>query len=161
MTEPALEFDANGFLIPYVPVTSDFDTVRRVFVEEFPTSTTRQPIFERYQECNARLRQLLPDGFKQWVDGSFVSRKIDPNDIDVLTFIDAARYWQHEETFRALRREFATGAGRVDVRVIQVYPEGNQHRNWYESDYTEWLFIWSQTNTRPRLKKGFIELTIT
>ena len=158
MTETNLQFDANGFLIPYGPVSSNLETIERVFVEEFPTSTTRRPNFDRYRECNARLLELMPDGFRQWIDGSFVSRKSDPNDIDVLTFVDAAVFPQHEETFRALRREFATGAGRVDVRTILVYPEGHPRRNLYESDRVQWLFDWSRTNDKPRRQKGFIEL---
>ena len=158
MNESDLQFDENGFLTPYNPVSSDLNTVKRVLVDTFPTSTTRRPIFERYLTLNARLLTLMPDGFTQWIDGSFVSRKINPNDIDVLTFIDTALFDQHEPAVRALRTEFATGAGRVDVRTIRVYPEGHPRRNWYESDRVQWLFDWSRTNNKPRQQKGFIEL---
>lgn len=160
MTESDLQFDTNGFLTPYGPVSSTLETVQRVFVEGFATSTTRSQHFERYQACNARLLAILPNGFTQWIDGSFVSRKTNPGDIDVLTFVDATLHQQHEKTIRALRSELATGDGRVDLHTILVYDEGHPYRNRHESDRVQWLFDWSQTITRPRYNKGFIELLI-
>ena len=161
LPELTLQFDDNGFLIPYSPVPTNLDTMRRVFVDEFPNSVSRRPIFERYEELNARLMQLIPGGFTQWVDGSFVSRKVNPNDIDVLVFVDNVVHKQHERTFKALRSEFGTGVGRVDVRTILVYPERHRYRNYYESDRVQWLFDWSRTSTTPRLNKGFIQIIIS
>ena len=60
MTEPVLEFDQHGFLIPYAPIPATLKTVERVFVEGFPNSTTRRANFERYEEYNARLLALIP-----------------------------------------------------------------------------------------------------
>ena len=160
LSEPPLKFDDNGFLTPYGPILANFATVKRVFVDEFTNSTNRHSIFKRYEELNARLLQLMPGGFTQWVDGSFISRKINPNDIDVLTFVDTILYQRYEQTFRVLRNAFAVGYGRVDANVIQVYPNGHPKLFLYESDYIEWLHSWSRTVQKPRKSKGFIELII-
>ena len=160
LSDSTLKFDDNGFLIPYNAIATDLNAVRRVFTDGFPTSVSRRPIFERYEELNAQLIQLIPGGFAQWVDGSFISRKMNPNDIDVLTFVDTAIYQRHEQTFRELRNEFAIGARRVDANVIQVYPSSHSKRFLYESDHVEWLYNWSHTVQKPRRNKGFVELLI-
>lgn len=154
-----LDFDQNGFLKPYGPIPADLDQLELVFVEEFTTSTTRRGHFERFREYNTRLRAYLPDEFLQWVDGSFVSRKTNPNDLDVLTFVPTAIYGPNERAFKELKEEFKKGTGgRVDAHVIQVYAENHRYRVRYESDYIEWLHIWGYTSTRPRNPKGFVEL---
>lgn len=154
-----LQFDTFGYLTPDDAIETDLQTLERVFVEEFPTSTTRRGHFERFSAYNARLREILPAGFTQWINGSFISRKLNPNDMDVLTFVDHSVYGQVEQALRALKGEFTIDAGGwVDAYTIQVYPEGHPNRSHYKSDYMEWQFIWSQTNSRPRRKKGFIKL---
>ncbi|AQG78620.1 DUF6932 family protein [Spirosoma montaniterrae] len=155
-----LIFDEYGFLKPYEPIKIDLDMLEHVFVREFANSITRQTIFEQYRAYTDRLLTLLPGGFTQWIDGSFVSRKLDPNDIDVLTFIDADLYSRHERALKELKNEFAQGAGRVDVHFIRIYAEGHRYRPHFESDRVQWLFDWSRTNTRPRRNKGFLELIV-
>jgi hypothetical protein len=157
-----LTFDANGYLTPYVPIVADLATVEQTFVEAFPTSTTRRPHFNRYLDYNTRLSEFLPTGLTQWIDGSFVSRKLNPNDIDVLTFVEYTLYDRHEKELRELKREFVTRVeGRVDAHLIVVYPEGHRRRIYYESDRIQWLFDWSRTARPPRRNKGFIELKTT
>ena len=154
-----LQFDTFGYLTPDNAIDTDLQTLERVFVEEFPTSTTRRGHFDRFHAYNARLREYLTDGFTQWIDGSFVSRKLNPNDIDLLTFVDHSIYGQVEPALRRLKQEFAVRAGgQVDAYTIQVYPEGHRYYSRYHLDYLEWQFIWSQTDARPHRKKGFIKL---
>ena len=166
MNEPVLEFDQYGFLIPYGPIPATLDTVERVFVEEFPNSITRPMHLDRYREYNARLLALIPTRERpaeltQWIDGSFVSQKQNPGDIDLLTFLPTDLYDQYERVVRSWRTEFKTGAGgRVDAHLIRVYDEGHRYRNLYESDYIEWLHIWGYTVKQPRKNKGFIEIKI-
>lgn len=60
------------------------------FVRDFSQSATRQAICEGF----FRLRSdSVAHGFSavQWVDGSFVENKENPNDVDVVTFIDVER----------------------------------------------------------------------
>lgn len=150
-----LTFDQNGFLTPCEAILTDFSTVERVFVDEFPSSTTRRAHFDRYLDYNACLSTYLPDGFTQWVDGSFVTRKKNPDDIDVLTFVDYALFERHEQALRGLKKEFAP---QVDSYYVPVYPIGHRNRIHYDFDYIDWLHTWGYTTIRPRSPKGFIEL---
>lgn len=154
-----LEFDTNGFLMPYSPIRADMTILEEVFVSSFPTSASRRPLFDRYVEAVDELSKLLPDGFVQWIDGSFVSQKLNPQDIDVLTFVDDNAFTLLEKELAALRVIYRAGSTPIDLYRLRVYPEGHRYRNHYESDYIHWLFDWSRTYHRPIRNKGFIELT--
>lgn len=154
-----MEFDENGYLKPYGPISADLATLEDVFVRAFPNSTTRQPIFEQYQEYIQRLRELAPDGFIQWIDGSFVTRKLNPDDIDVVTFIDANVYDQHERQIEELKRAYRTQRPvLVDAYFVRVYPEGHRRYFDYQSNRVEWLYDWTRTVGRKPKPKGLIEL---
>lgn len=159
-----MEFDQYGYLTgpperPYGPISSDLTTLERVFVEEFGESATRRQLFESYRQFTDQIRDLMPDGFTQWVDGSFVSRKRDPGDIDLLTFVDTVTYDRHEPTFRQLRADYKSRAAPLDLFFLRTYPEEHRDRIYFESDHVQWLFDWSRTYKPPRRDKGFIELT--
>lgn len=154
-----MEFNQYGYLLPYGPISSDLTTLERVFVEEFSESVTRRRLFDNYQAFTDQIRTLLPVGYTQWVDGSFVSRKRDPGDIDLLTFVDTTDYDRHEQTFRQLRADYKGRAAPLDLYFLRVYPDGHRYRIQYESDRVQWLFDWSRTYKPPRRDKGFIELT--
>jgi hypothetical protein len=154
-----IEFDENGFLKPYGPISADLDTVERIFVEEFITSTTRRNLFGQYREYNARLLVLLTSGFTQWIDGSFISRKRDPEDIDVLTFVDAEFYNRHEREIEELKQEYRNQRPvLVDAYFVRVYPEGHRRYFDYQSNRVEWLYDWTRTVGRRPENKGLIEL---
>ncbi|AQG82133.1 hypothetical protein AWR27_24250 [Spirosoma montaniterrae] len=133
--------------------------MERVFVTEFANSTTRQALFEQYRAYTDRLLTLLPGGFTQWIDGSFVSRKRDPNDIDVLTFVDADLYSQHEREIDELKQAYRMQRPMlVDAYFVRVYPVGHRLRFDFESNRVEWLFDWTRTVGRKPRHKGLIEL---
>ena len=154
-----IKSDQNGYLKPYSPVLADPETVERVFVEDFTNSITRRNLFERYSEYNARLLALLTGGFTQWIDGSFISRKSDPDDIDVLTFVDADLYNQHEQAIDELKQEYRNQRPvLVDAYFVRVYPEGHRRYFDYQSNRVEWLYDWTRTVGRRPKHKGLIEL---
>ena len=159
MNQQSLTFDQYGYLTPAEPIPTDLATFERVFVQEFTQSTKRQTLFDRYLEYNACLSEFLP-GYTQWIGGSFVSRKLNPNDIDVLTFVNSTLYDQHEPAIGELKQWRFQRPKLVDGFFVRVYPQGHQLHSHSESDRVQWLYDWSRTNTHPRRNKGFIELII-
>ncbi len=157
MNEPNFQFDEYGFLTPYDLIPADVNTLKKVFVEGFSDSTTRQRLFARFEDFTAKLQALLPDGYTQWVDGSFVSRKQNPNDIDVLTFVNYDLYNQQRKQFDELSSWHKLQAQEVQAFFVQVYPEKHRQRHLYESDRVQWLFDWGRTRSLPRRRKGIIE----
>lgn len=65
--------------------------LRALTVEAFPASTTRDALWQSLDLLVAELRshQLLPA--RLWLDGSFLTEKIDPDDIDLCIEIEADR----------------------------------------------------------------------
>lgn len=57
------------------------------FLSAFAQSSTRRGLIDGLQLFIGELRQI-PVTFEMWLDGSFVTEKLDPNDIDLVVFAD-------------------------------------------------------------------------
>lgn len=82
-----MTFNAYGYLEPGLHPMSP-EEMKTAFVTGFPHSSTRPLIMEGYLRHYQALKHVV-DGFQQFVDGSFVSNKNDPGDVDIVCFIDA------------------------------------------------------------------------
>lgn len=150
-----LEFDPTGNLKPYGLIESSLVEFEAFFVNGFTGSGTRRGIFDEYLFYITRLRDVLGDGFVQWVDGSFTTGKINPRDIDFGTFVGAPVYDQLLEpvieNFQRLRR-----GGRTDGYFVRVLPENHRERFHYESDRVAWLHRFGLS--RKFESKGIVQL---
>ncbi len=79
-------FDENGYL-PYGMYNMTFDEFKENFCKK---SVKREDIFKEYEK---HLREIIDTGYflDHWIDGSFVSKKENPNDIDSLTEFDGKK----------------------------------------------------------------------
>lgn len=78
-------FDKNGYL-PYGVYNMNMDEFKRIFCEN---SSKREEILKEYEK---HLSEIMDTGYflDHWIDGSFVSAKKNPSDIDTLTEFDGA-----------------------------------------------------------------------
>lgn len=154
-----LQFDKLGYLTPYDAINTDLTTVERVFVDEFTDSITRRRLFDAYKQYNAQIQGNLPTGaaFTQWVDGSFVTRKRDPNDIDVVTYIDFRLYEEYEPFFNSLRQLRYLRQTDIDGYFVRVYPVDHPNHRLFDLDRADWSFRFN--TPKPKGNKGFLELT--
>ena len=84
-----LNFDLRGNLFPYEIIPCDLSEFSSVFVDKFSNSQSRKLHFDRYLKYSTDLKILVDLPFlKQWVNGSFVTLKNNPDDIDFITFLD-------------------------------------------------------------------------
>jgi hypothetical protein len=151
-----LEFDIQGNLKPYDIIYTDWSTFKTEFVDAFPRSDTRQVIFRNFSEYVEGLMPIIGTGFHQWIDGSFVTKKLNPRDIDVVTFVNADVYYNNEreiDFLRAYQRDHKTG---VDEYFVKEYPETHRKHVFYYSDLVQWRNEFS--TSRARKSKGFIQL---
>lgn len=87
-------FDTYGNLTPYTLISiDDLVDFEKRFVTDFIHSTTRQGIFTGLLEYLGDMGILLMDlGYKGtwnvWLDGSFTTKKLNPNDVDLLSVFD-------------------------------------------------------------------------
>ena len=80
-------FDKDGNLSPYEIIDIDLKKFKERLVDNFSKSNTRMPIYIGYlQYCKDFCKDVASDGY-QWVDGSFVTNKENPGDIDLVNFI--------------------------------------------------------------------------
>ena len=82
-----MKFNAEGYLDPgFHDMT--LDLIEEHLVKAFPTSNTRPVIIDGYKRHRVEL-QATKIGFEQFINGSFVSTKNDPGDIDLVCFADS------------------------------------------------------------------------
>lgn len=96
----------------------------------------------------------------QWINGSFVTKKSNPGDIDIITFLDY-KVTQHLgsklDDFKYPNSENIYG---VDAYIVEEYPEGHSNIFRYISDRSYWLDRFTKTRRvrGNRLSKGFLEI---
>jgi hypothetical protein len=78
------EFMEDGNLFPGIHQYS-FSNFKEQFVYGFATSTTRSDIYDKFCEWLKMLVDILPPTYI-WLDGSYLTSKCDPNDIDLVVF---------------------------------------------------------------------------
>lgn len=83
-----IAFDKKANLKPYEPIKISVADMKAHSVSEF-NSSTRKNNFDKYIRYSDDLKKLLNgQPIRQWVNGSFVTKKINPKDIDLITFVD-------------------------------------------------------------------------
>lgn len=149
---PEYHHDAFGHLQPadlHQVEASDF---HRDFVDTFPESKTRGELFSGWKSYCADFSKEVTPTFTQWIAGSFVTKKQNPSDIDVVNFVPASRY-------TAAINRFDVGYGSkqtwgVDGRTVPVYPEENPMYELTRRHMAHWLNLFGQD--RQGRRKGLL-----
>jgi len=120
--------------------------LRRVSVEAFPLSATREEIMAGLEAIVDRLAAVKIVG-DLWLDGSFLTEKINPKDSDVALCVDAPSMYdfgsdEQHETIDWLRRNLKNTDLLCDSYVIFTYPiphvmfeEGEWWKIWYQKQF--------------------------
>lgn len=161
-------FNENGHLPPGIHETTIEDFKSR-FVDGVPESTTREDVFSGYTRyCTDLLKLDLV--MKQWLDGSFTTSKANPNDLDVVSHIDALKIGNNKSIYDQVRRlminEKHTNRARLnsiyqcDPFSIAVYPPGHKY---YDLLTLRGIKYWTEcfghdTRIPGKPSKGLIEL---
>jgi len=157
------EFDERGLLPDGIyPATEPHIESR--FVDEFNGSETRRPLFRGLCQWRRDATEARITSAVQWVDGSFVESKDNPNDVDVLTLI----HYDDLNELAVCGRTFSDrwmSKGRAQDRYgidskLQAYcePEHSYYKVWESArrTYSELFGTMRDNSTR----KGFIELLL-
>jgi hypothetical protein len=147
-------------LLPDGVYFCDATELYAAFVRTFPTSRTRTRIWAGFQELMRQPVMLLMDG-TLWVDGSFVTGKLDPNDVDVVLFATAAALNDLSAESRSeLRRlqdaDWSQPRFRTHLFVVAVHAAGDARSAVFEALRCYWREWWGRT--RRGTPKGFIRM---
>ncbi|MBI5916303.1 MAG: hypothetical protein HY842_13080 [Bacteroidetes bacterium] len=82
-----LSFDENGNLIPHEIIETTWDDFTYTFSEGFEKKRRRKHLLANYQLYLDDIKRHFETPFYQWVNGSFVTQKQHPRDIDMVTFL--------------------------------------------------------------------------
>ena len=109
---------------------------------------------------DAFAKEITPN-FTQWINGSFVTKKEDPNDIDFVTFIDVDVF---NRKYNNLEKYWSYSCEKenLDAYIVEIYPIDHEK---YKSYTVYHRNNWYQLFSRDRFNKygidppkGFIEL---
>ena len=156
-------FDYLGLLQPPEKMVMTLEEFEQIFVHSFPNSQTREVIFENYRKFVDDFSELVSPQFIHWVNGSFVTQKINPRDIDFVMIIDYDKVELNrkliDERFR--RQGARTHYDFLDVYLVEKYPLGHFDYPIFEFEKAKWTDWFTKTRVNRagvKFPKGFIEI---
>lgn len=155
-------FDIRGNLVPPKKNEIDFDAFKTTFVDSFDMDSSRYQIFENYNKFVVDFQKTITPDFIHWINGSFVSNKENPKDIDFVTLIDYETFFEKESLIdKQFRLKGAKDFYGVDAYTLIIYPESHKKHFFTKSDSMYWYNWFSRTKKNAKkqsFNKGFLEL---
>lgn len=96
-----MQFDANGNLNAGIH-DYEIDRFFEDFVNGFPTSQTRAIIFDSLISA-LRIMHSTCCPNELWIDGSYATQKVNPNDVDIVAFFDYDIIENHSDGMNQIR----------------------------------------------------------
>lgn len=149
MDDKTLVFDQNGYLTPYGTVKVEWG----LFVRTFTHNDHRQNLLGAYEDFLISLSDILPVSHRQWIDGSFISQKSEPGDIDIIVFVPNSHFADVTDNLKQLKSRFK---GLIDCYFVEIFPPDHSKFEIGLSDELDW-YHFLRTDRRKRLK-GTLEL---
>ena len=157
-----IEFDEKGNLKPYGIIDLSEKEFYRFFVENYSTVSTRHKLYKSFQVYVENLLPLVSNGCSIWIDGSFISKKENPRDIDLVSIIDYSDYDLNKSVFETkfdpsnVRKEIG-----VDGYLIRKFPKNHPKYFITELDSVYWRNLFGKTKvnrSKKQFPKGIIQL---
>lgn len=130
------------------------------FVNTFPSSATRAKIYEGWRRRREELQSIVRVE-QEWIDGSFVTGKSNPKDIDVVTFIlaheiDAIPISDRQRVLELTCGNHPKIVFGCDSYLATVLPEDHPFYNEFLRYRGYWDNQWSRSRTGSQ--KGYVEV---
>lgn len=157
-----LHFNYLGFLEPNKQIICELSTFEQYFVNEFE-SKTRKQIFGNFKTFYDEIKRITNANYLvQWINGSFVTKKNNPKDIDFVTFIEESVFLKHQAEINDFLNQNNWYALGIDAYFVIVRTEGTKYFFRYESDKMYWFHQFTKVKSVSKRdktrKKGFVEL---
>lgn len=153
--------NSNG-LLPVGRHTVTVDQFREHFVDAFPESKSRGRLFRRWQQHRESLTSMIAVR-SQWIDGSFVTSKADPGDIDLVSFMDGATYdglapGLREMVLALVAGDSTRGFWSMDSYPVFEFDAGHRAAVASASQTDYWHQWWQRSRTEDGIVKGYLEV---
>jgi hypothetical protein len=161
-----ISFSKSGYLIPVGKNTIGLDDFKLGFVEAFNESRTRHALYDGYLKYLGEFEKITGSlaGITQWINGSFTTNKLNPNDIDLVSFVENRIVEKYEPKLKSLTSFGTKDILGVDGYIVRVYPVDHLKHFRTISDKAYWNDWFSRTKPnrrRVRHKKGYIEINFS
>ena len=158
-----MEFDNNGYIIPSTKHQISLSEFELIFVRPFLESSSRLEIFQGFLTYLDEFQDLLGKEAIHWVGGSFTTQKLNPRDIDMVSFIPLAVFHKNEIAISRRLKINRIKSLKVDGYILPIYPKGHRSYPLYQGNLLYWENQFSKTrkNRAGRaFKRGFVELLL-
>ena len=157
-----MNFNANGFLDPGIHDV-ELSAIEEHLVRGFPTSTTRPRIIDGYKRHRTDLETLNIE-LEQLLNGSFVSTKNDPGDIDLVCFADADTVDRLSPADQIKFRALTLGSSTKSTHLCDAYfcptvPETDPRYLMVRQNRKYWMGEFGYD--RQERPKGILRMRIT
>ena len=128
---------------------------------KIPSRIEIQKHFEKLTRYFEDLKSLLEVGFVAWVNGSYVTKKPNPRDIDVVVFIPWQKAGEHYNALKKFSRPEVHANYGVDGYLVRVYEPEHRSNILTVSDRLHWQHDFSRTQANRQgktFRKGFLEI---
>lgn len=158
-----LVFDIRGNLLPHRKNVLTLNEFKEIFVNSFDEDSSRHEIFENYTRYIEAFRAEITPNFKHWINGSFVTNRINPKDIDLVNLID---FEIAKEKYEFIKEKYINQQSlktyKIDAYLVKIYPETHKEYIKTHSDLLYWEHWFGNTpknRVKKRFPKGFIEIS--
>jgi len=155
-----IQFDINGNLTPSRIFSITLPLLEKYFVTTLG-GETREELFRNYTRYINDLYNVLSVDFNQWVGGSFISTKSQPNDIDIVNLINFDN--TTELLIEKLLPFFLIGGSKdnylVDGHLLAIYAENDERYQLITEPVRKYWKDWLGKDKKNNAR-GFVELTI-
>ena len=158
-----LNFDSRGNLVPNTNIKCSLQVFHDVFVKDL-SSSKRTSLYESFLKYTTELKEKL-DGSEIvcWINGSYTTKKKDPNDLDLVIFVNYHRVDKKEQYLEDFKYPNSLSKFGLDAYIVKVYPRGHKNYPLYIGDEMYWMDKFDK-NKRNRngikVPKGFIEIVL-
>jgi len=159
-----ISFDKNGNITPYEIIEIDLKTFQKNFVDNLDNSEHRNNLYQDYLNYTKELCKIVSNQFFQWINGSFVTKKHTPRDIDLVSFVD----YQLADKYKRELNNFVYPLSRenynMDAYIVKLYPNDNKNLVFSKSDTSYWFHHFQKTKPNKngeKFYKGFIKIDLS
>ena len=156
-----IKYDSNGNLSPYGKIEVNEKEFRDCFVEDHPGSKKRTELYAKFLEYQKALLDSVKSDVEQLIDGSWVSSKPDPQDIDLVNLVKIRYFCEQDFKDKCLISKFGSKERfDVDAYLVIVLPEDDPR---YKDITKNWLDYWEKlwSFDRNGNEKGYIVMKAT
>lgn len=185
LDENVLEFNEKGLLPPGCHEIT-LHEIKSIFVDGFSDSQTRQSRYECFLKMYKELLFNVKSCISLLIDGSFVTNKLNPYDIDLVIVVDYSKLTEYEAFYlnniyeykKKLRIEYdnikdEVDQGKIsysklydlelyrlgcDFFILPEYPQSHELYDNYINQLNYWIGWWGKT--RDNSPKGFLNLIV-